>query len=148
MDVLFEKIPRLGTDCSRYIPVLSEKTWSPALKELHMRFLNSRKDLAVLKTESYWELFLEFYALTRLLEGLDGSSVVIYQLKPEVSFDFPSKLAIVQAIPESEVRFDTSAIVLTAKPNLGRTLEFILLEGSFTFNTGSVFDPMWATYTL
>ena len=148
MDVSFEKIPRLGTDCSRYIPVLHEKTWSPALKEIHDFFLESRKDLSLFKTDAYWELFLEFYALTQLIESADGSSVMMYRLKPEVSFDFPSKLALIYAVPHSGVVFDKEAMVLEAKPTSGRSLEFILLKGSFIFNEGSIFDPIWSTYTL
>lgn len=148
MDVSFERVPRLGTDCFRYVPLLSEKAWSPTSKDLYVNFFESRKDLAVLKTEDYWAHFLDFYALTRIIESSDGSWAMFYCLKPEVHLKFPPKLALIFAIPESGVIFDSEATVLTSKPTSGRSLEFLLLEGSFTFNEGSVFNPIWTTYQL
>lgn len=148
LDVKFEKIQRLGTDCSRYLPLLSEKAWSSKAKQLYQNLDMSRKDLSLIPVEEYWNVFLEFYVMTRYVESLDGSTIFFYRLKSEIIFKLPPKLALIQAIPQTGVCFDSLTTVLTAKPVPGRALEHLLFEGTFKFNEGSVFQPLWRTYTL
>ena len=148
MDVSFEKIKRLGTECYRFIPILTEETWSPEIRELYTVLDDSRRDLALVNTDDFWNIYLEFYELTQMVESFDGATIHFYHLKPGVSFDLPSKLGLIHAIPTSNVIFDETATVFESKPLPGRMLEFLLLDGSFQFNKGSVFDAYWSTYTL
>lgn len=146
MDVRFEKITHLGSRCFRYVPFLDEKLWTNELREFYSN--SSRRDLAVFPVDDYWRYFLNFYTLTRIEESQTDAWVKFYQLKPGIDAQLPKKLALIYATPQTEVKFDSHATVLESKPTPGRMSEFVLLEGSFSFNEGSFFDPFWMSYSL
>ena len=138
----------MGLD--RYIPILTHKTDDFEYQQLLKKSENLSFELSMIDDEMFWQCFLKYYNLVRYIEGNEGNWLKRYQLKPSVTLNLPSELAIVWGATPNNIQLseETERTTLIGHPANGRYKEHIILEGEFKINVGNAFGPIWQEYRI